>query len=181
MALNKEQVQQIYDALLDGYDEPTLRQMVRVELDVRLDVIAGGSNLTDLTLNLIEWAERHNRVGDLVQGALSQNPGNELLRHLWVDFQQWPPVINPAGHATGRNTRPQSSGTTVAGNVNTGGGDFVGRDEIIHGDRITIFVTGSGGPPATVDRRAAEISYLTDLVNVTFVQLKARLAKKCQK
>jgi hypothetical protein len=38
MALTKEQFQQIHDALLDGYNELALRQMVRLRLGEDLDL-----------------------------------------------------------------------------------------------------------------------------------------------
>ena len=82
MPLNKEQFQQIQDALLDGYNEFNLRQMVRLRLDEALDRIAGGSNLEERVFNLIEWADRTGRERELVQEAYNHNPTNPALQKL---------------------------------------------------------------------------------------------------
>lgn len=65
MQLTGKQVQQIQDALLDGYpSKDELRMLVRVKLDQNLDAIVGGDNLRVITFNLVSWAERSDRVDD---------------------------------------------------------------------------------------------------------------------
>ena len=82
MALSGQQTEQICNALLDAYDEASLRQMVRVRLDRKLEEIAGGDNLSDIVFSLVDWADRHTRVLDLIDGAYAENPRNETLRFL---------------------------------------------------------------------------------------------------
>lgn len=42
-----------------------------------------------------------------------------------------------------KNTKqPNLDGAYIGGNVNTGGGDFVGRDKVIHGDVNSVTITG---------------------------------------
>jgi formylglycine-generating enzyme required for sulfatase activity len=92
MALNKEQFQQIHDALLDGYNEFALRQMVRFGMNEALDRIAGGSNLEERVFNLVEWADRTGRERELVQEAYNRNPTNPTLKNL---YDIWFPPESP--------------------------------------------------------------------------------------
>ena len=66
-------------SLLDAYDEGSLRQMVRFQLDEHLDLIAGGGNLAQVVFNLIAWAERTGRIAELIAKAQAYNPGNARL------------------------------------------------------------------------------------------------------
>jgi formylglycine-generating enzyme required for sulfatase activity len=87
MHLTGKQVQQIQDALLDGYpSKDELRMLVRVKLDQNLDAIVGGDNLRVIIFNLVSWAERIDRVDDLIQVASDYNPDNKALQQL---AQEW--------------------------------------------------------------------------------------------
>lgn len=91
MRLNQEQIKLVHDALLSGYDEATLRMMVRLELGQDLTVITGGDSLP-LRLrvfNLIEWAEKTDRVFELIDGAKAQNDSNVDIRHTWEASKDW--------------------------------------------------------------------------------------------
>ena len=78
----------IIRALLDAYRQQSqLRIMLMVTLGENLDAIAGGENLSQVTANLIEWAERNDRVGDLLLGARMDTPGNILLRDAVSAFE----------------------------------------------------------------------------------------------
>ena len=66
-------------SLLDAYDEGSLRQMVRFQLDEHLDLIAGGGNLAQVVFDLIAWAERTGRIAELIGKAQAYNPGNARL------------------------------------------------------------------------------------------------------
>jgi hypothetical protein len=79
MKLIGVQFKQIQEALLAAFDEAGLRQMVRVRLDEDLPQVAGGQNLTEIVSNLVTWAERQNRVQDLINAALTENPHNTTL------------------------------------------------------------------------------------------------------
>ncbi|MEM7131973.1 MAG: effector-associated domain EAD1-containing protein [Chloroflexota bacterium] len=74
------------DALLDAYSRDKLSQMVKVELDQDLDVIAGGKDLDDIVWNLIMWAERLSAVKELVEAAYRGNPSNLRLKVAVKDF-----------------------------------------------------------------------------------------------
>ena len=62
-------------SLLDAYDEGSLRQMVRFQLDEHLDLIAGGGNLAQVVFNLIAWAERTGRIAAVDCQSAGVQPG----------------------------------------------------------------------------------------------------------
>lgn len=80
MPLTGQQFKSFQDALLEAYDQASLQQVVRIGLDEKLDTIAGGANLKELTFNLIQWAERTGRVDDLLAATLKENPSSPALR-----------------------------------------------------------------------------------------------------
>ncbi len=80
--LTGEQIQALWQALLDAYTPSTLAQMVRFQLNERLDAIAGGDNFSDRVYHLIDWAERTGQLPLLVAKAQAGNPGNPQLRQV---------------------------------------------------------------------------------------------------
>jgi hypothetical protein len=79
LRLSGAQVRELMASLLDAYDENSLSQMVRFQLEERLDLIAGGGNLSQVVFNLIAWAERTGRIAELIAKAQAANPGNARL------------------------------------------------------------------------------------------------------
>jgi hypothetical protein len=162
--LSGAQVTQLQTALLDAFDQAELTQMVKVELGEDLESIAGNGPLATIVFALIQWAERHARLGDLVRGAHTQRPRNGALAALAAelpgagDQPTLPPATGqPASSSDGKVAAAGAhaaidtgGGTYVGGNVNTGGGDFVAGDKIVHGDslrgdKITVgAVSGTG-------------------------------------
>ncbi|MFN8463919.1 MAG: effector-associated domain EAD1-containing protein [Caldilineaceae bacterium] len=89
MRLSKQQFLQAKTALLDGYDRAGLRRMVRLGLDISLDEITSGTTDSDVVFDLIEWAERSDKVPDLIQAAVESNDHNEALKQLKQDSSTW--------------------------------------------------------------------------------------------
>jgi len=83
--------------LLGAFDGATLEQMVRIELDVNLEQVAGGKNLTERVHNLVAWAEQKDLIVALVYGALRQNPNNANLQKLASDVKMWVTPVNIGG------------------------------------------------------------------------------------
>jgi hypothetical protein len=80
-AITGRQHGELADALVDAFgSKEELSQMVRRELDQNLDAIAGGSSLSALAFNLVDWARRSGYLRELVQGALNAKPRNQKLR-----------------------------------------------------------------------------------------------------
>lgn len=87
------QYQQLHSALLSAFpSQDTLRQMVFFGLGQNLATIAGGSDLSAVTLSLIQWAQGQGKIKDLIQAAVAANAGNPQLRAFAAQF-------NPANPA----------------------------------------------------------------------------------
>ena len=83
MTLNGLQFRALQDALMKAFlTKQELAQMVRVRLDVSLEVIAGSGDYKAVVFKLIEWADSTDKVLELVQGARLENPGNRALAAL---------------------------------------------------------------------------------------------------
>lgn len=75
MSLPSEQFRALQHALLDGFaNQEALEGLGRRHLDLRLADICAPADLPRVCNALIEWAEQHGRVVDLVVGALAERP-----------------------------------------------------------------------------------------------------------
>ncbi len=87
MRLTKEEYQELEFALLSAFPQKdNLKQMVRHQLDQRLETIVGGENQSIVIFNLIEWAETQGKLPELITGAHQENPGNPELQEF---YQKW--------------------------------------------------------------------------------------------
>ena len=83
MRLSGEQRKKLHDALIDAFPEKSsLRQILSFQLNKNLNEITSGTNLSEVTFELIEKAEAENWVKDLVNAALRENPRNSKLRDI---------------------------------------------------------------------------------------------------
>ncbi|MBK8045957.1 MAG: toll/interleukin-1 receptor domain-containing protein [Anaerolineales bacterium] len=89
MKLTGKHLKRIQLAIMDGYSQESLRRMVRIQMDVNLQHVAGGANFADVVWNLIEWAEAQNRLQELIDGAYAENPNNAELKALHAEAQGW--------------------------------------------------------------------------------------------
>lgn len=80
MKLKGDIFKQLRDALLDAFPDHGLRSMVRMELEEDLQQIVAPGNLTNQVEELLLWAERNDRVADLIAGARAANPTNKKLQ-----------------------------------------------------------------------------------------------------
>jgi len=107
MPLIGPQYQQLQDAFLRAFDEPSLKRMVRFGLGEDLSAIAGGADFSDTVFELIGWAERSGRTAELVAAAAAAVPHNPELQAFvaqhpalaqlaQADAPASPPVAPPA-------------------------------------------------------------------------------------
>ena len=71
----------LHAALLDAF--PTVADLQRVVsfgLETTLDEISPPASLAEQAFSLVLWCDRHNRVGELLASARSENPDNEVLK-----------------------------------------------------------------------------------------------------
>jgi hypothetical protein len=73
-------------ALLDAYSEDELAQVVHFALDARLPQVAGGSNFAAVAHNLLLWAERQGRTGELVEAVGLSRPLNPAVREFLAHY-----------------------------------------------------------------------------------------------
>lgn len=77
------QIDALHAALLSAYpNKSNLERMVRTELDLRLNTVAGGNNYSDTVFQLIEALEAEDRLLELISAAQRKNPGNAKLKAL---------------------------------------------------------------------------------------------------
>lgn len=80
--LTGEQIQALWQALLDAYTPSTLAMLVRFQLNERIETIAHGDNFSDQVYHLIDWAERTGRIEELIAKAQAEQPASEALRQI---------------------------------------------------------------------------------------------------
>jgi hypothetical protein len=128
--LTSAQIERLQTALLDAFDQAELAQLVRLELDQNLEAIAAGAALEEIAFNLIQWAERHARTGDLVRGAQRRRPHSRTLQALADELG------NAAGEpAPGPAAQPPSAPTSKPGGINIGKIEAVNVGETQHIDQ----------------------------------------------
>ena len=76
MKLSESEINDLFEALQDGYRSyDQFKIMVKLKLGKNLADIVQATSLENVILELIEWAESHNRILDLVWGANEKNRG----------------------------------------------------------------------------------------------------------
>lgn len=78
--LSGPQFKQFHEALLAAFDQEALTQMVRLEMGVNISSVAGGSNFSAVAFNLIDWAQRTGRLGELITAAARSNGANPEIK-----------------------------------------------------------------------------------------------------
>lgn len=140
-ALTGTQVSRLQSALLDAFSFAELTQLARTCLEINLEIASTDSSLGGTAFKLIEWAQRHDRVRDLIRCAATARPGNDVLRALNQELGFKLQPGQPASSQT-QSSRMYSraegndgagwSGVHIAGSVYVSG-DFVGRDQYKYG------------------------------------------------
>lgn len=84
MALKGPQYRQVVDALLDAFPAyDALAHMVKFGLGLNLERIASSNrDMTSVAFDLVQWAESHGRLDNLLDAALNENPHNPLLQQV---------------------------------------------------------------------------------------------------
>jgi hypothetical protein len=105
VALSSTRLRQLHEALVAAFPSvDDLRLLMTFELDVPLEHVAAGDQpIPTVVFALLQWAEAHGRIGDLVDGASRRNPGNPLLRTFREQF------LREQGRRPDDPIRPQAS------------------------------------------------------------------------
>jgi tetratricopeptide (TPR) repeat protein len=87
MKLNGKQFEAISKSLLDAFNLDSLKAMVRIQLEEQLEQIARPGPLPKVVHDMIEWAEKKDRVQQLIDGAYTSSRSNRMLQELQVQYQ----------------------------------------------------------------------------------------------
>src|SRR2546430_1338725 len=119
MQLTGDQRRQVQQAFLAAFPtRANLAQLVSFTFNTTLDALAGAGDLTDATLQLIQWAEAHGRLADLLRGAASERPVNLAVRDLAAlllaaPAPDPPPAALSGDHNPFYGDSPQMAGRTA--------------------------------------------------------------------
>lgn len=106
--LTGAEYQELQKALLSAFrSNDELTRLVRFHLGENLAAIVAPGALASVVFELIQWAESRGRLGELIDGALKENPGNPTLREfaarLGLSSPPTPPVPEPRPGRTKNN------------------------------------------------------------------------------
>lgn len=83
MKLSPSESQLIFEALVDAYNYETLERMVKFKLGEQLSRIASNQNdIDDVVFKLVNWAEKNDKVLDLVKGAKEKRPNHSKIKQI---------------------------------------------------------------------------------------------------
>jgi hypothetical protein len=80
MPLSGDQARKLHAAILSGFSGPDLEQVLRFDLNERLDNITGSGPLSAVVMNLITWAEQNGKTDDLVRAVQRARPNNNEIQ-----------------------------------------------------------------------------------------------------
>ena len=160
--LTGKQIERLCDALLAAFDRGELEQLTRIDLEESLEAIAGSGKLSAVVFELVTWAQRTGRVGDLLTAAQSRRPTHAAFAALAQELGVQPAAKldasspTPGGVAIGKieagnaaiggpQIIDQRGATFYLGGtkIDTGGGAYVGGSvetgggDFVGRDRIT--------------------------------------------
>lgn len=82
MELQSDKLKQLHQVLSKTFTHGELKRLSEFELQKRLEEITVSQNLSDVALELINWAEAKNFLKELIEGALKINSRNPILQAL---------------------------------------------------------------------------------------------------
>lgn len=145
MRLTGVQVKLLQDALLDAYDRDTLRQMLRICLDLDYDSLVSDGAFANQVYELIQWAERHSRTSDLIECAQAGNPTNAQLKAIYPGLLQTSTAVTPGAplRQAPRVRRTGFNGALLLGALAL----LLAASALFFGDTLRARL-GLGAPPA---------------------------------
>lgn len=90
MSITGPQFEQLQNVLVSAFDDAGLEQLCAFELEVDFGSITAPGSRTERVFQLIGWAKRTERIGDLLAGAYNRNPTNSAVQALVQEAQNWP-------------------------------------------------------------------------------------------
>lgn len=88
MKFDGKKIKELEKALLSAYPaRSSLERMLMFELDENLNHICSDSNHTNTVFELIKWSIAHGKIDNLIEGANSNNSGNELMKAFYREYK----------------------------------------------------------------------------------------------
>lgn len=102
MPLTGSQLQRLAEAIQSGYTRDELHRLVRICLEEDFDALVSNKAYATQVFELVEWASRQGRTGNLLRCAYEHNSGNTNLQQVEAELGQLtppqvslPPVLTP--------------------------------------------------------------------------------------
>lgn len=80
MAYSGRAEQVFHQTLLRAFDRPTLEQFVTIQFDIELENVTRPGNFSDVVWDLVRWADRNDRLGELIEKAAAEAPDSPQLK-----------------------------------------------------------------------------------------------------
>lgn len=89
MSWSGKDIDEFHQALLSAYPrEYDLSRLVRTEMDIRLNAVAGGRNYSDIVFELLNYVEAQDQLFELLAAARRKNATNRKLQALEERLKQ---------------------------------------------------------------------------------------------
>lgn len=79
-------VKDIREAILNAFDEASLRQVLRMEMNLKLDVEIAPGALSNRVFELIEWSEMQGREVELITTLARGRPRNAKMQAIYAKY-----------------------------------------------------------------------------------------------
>ena len=114
MQLTGPQLKQLNRILAHAFPSyPELQRMVRFSLGVQLNTLVQSTNVTQAVFELVEWADTHGKMAELIKGAQGENTDHADLRAFAIEIGVIAaPPPTPTVSATATSTVPIASPPT---------------------------------------------------------------------
>jgi hypothetical protein len=86
MPLTGDHFQKLHDAILSAFSGADLEQLLRFDLNTRLDNIVPKAPMSEIVFRLIEWAEQRGRTEELVRALQRARPHNKEIQAVTQSF-----------------------------------------------------------------------------------------------
>ena len=148
MPLTGTQLNRIHHAVLGAYTRDELKRALRIGMDVAFDEYAPDKGFADQVWALLEWADRQDRINELVRCVHDGNKTNVELAALWRDTQTWDRMQQaPATAAGGAAAAGQNVATVSGSGAIAQGGTAAGAGGIAIGGNFTGNIILGGSMP----------------------------------
>jgi tetratricopeptide (TPR) repeat protein len=177
--LTGEQKKQLAEALVSAFPEYSkLKQMVSYRMEENLDVIVGKGPLSDVAFDLVEWAISQGEIGELIQAACQENPGNPDLQDFTEQMNIACPLPSNQGSEGPSSTSPMTGTFNIliehSGDMNDAPQGFAA----FIGDNLDSILNNSSEIVIQMDKLPQKRTLMSDLcessvdVRVVIEQLK---------